>query len=163
SGHGVVPLRDVADVKSSFAPVWTRATANGKPAVLIDVYQQPDGNTVQIINQTRAEMKKIKSKLPAGVAVKLWYNQGHVLMESAVSVRDAVIVGIVMAVLVLLVFLRNWKTTLMAAMVVPAALATTVLLLYLLNMSFNIMTLGGMAAAVGLIIDDAIVMIEHII
>jgi CzcA family heavy metal efflux pump len=162
-GHGVVHLRDVADVKSSFAPVWTRATANGKPAVLIDVYQQPDGNTVQIINRTRAEMKKIKSKLPAGVAVKLWYNQGHVLMESAVSVRDAVIVGIVMAVLVLLVFLRNWKTTLMAASVVPAALATTVLLLYLLNMSFNIMTLGGMAAAVGLIIDDAIVMIEHII
>ena len=162
-GHGVVHLRDVADVKSSFAPVWTRATANGKPAVLIDVYQQPDGNTVQIINRTRAEMKRIKSKLPAGVAVKLWYNQGHVLMESAVSVRDSVIVGIVMAVLVLLVFLRNWKTTLMAAMVVPAALATTVLLLYLLNMSFNIMTLGGMAAAVGLIIDDAIVMIEHII
>ncbi len=163
NGHGVVHLRDVADVTSAFAPVWTRATANGNPAVLIDVYQQPDGNTVQIINQTRAEMKKIKNKLPAGVAVNLWYNQGHVLMESAVSVRDAVIVGIVMAVLVLLVFLRNWKTTLMAALVVPAALATTVLLLYLLNMSFNIMTLGGMAAAVGLIIDDAIVMIEHII
>ncbi len=162
-GNGVVHLRDVARIESSFAPVWTRATANGKPAVLIDVYQQPDGNTVQIISQTRAEMKKIKSKLPAGVAVNLWYNQGHVLMESAVSVRDAVIVGMVMAVVVLLVFLRNWKTTFMAALVVPAALATTVLMLYVLNMSFNIMTLGGMAAAVGLIIDDAIVMIEHII
>ena len=163
SGNGVIHLRDVARIESSFAPIWTRATANGKPAVLIDVYQQPDGNTVKIISQTRVEMKKIKSKLPSGVAVNLWYNQGHVLMESAVSVRDAVIVGMVMAVVVLLVFLRNWKTTLMAALVVPAALATTVLLLYVLKMSFNIMTLGGMAAAVGLIIDDAIVMIEHII
>ncbi len=162
-GDGVVHLRDVAKVQLAFAPVWTRATANGQPAVLIDVYQQPDGNTVQIINQTRAEMKQIQRKLPSGVAVNLWYNQGHILMESAVSVRDAVVVGIVMAVLVLLVFLRNWKTTLLAALIVPAALATTVLLLYLLNMSFNIMTLGGMAAAVGLMIDDAIVMTEHII
>ncbi len=160
---GVVHLRDVADIKPSFAPIWTRATTNGKPAVLIDVYQQPDGNTVRIIGQTRVKMAKIERKLPAGVAVNLWYNQGLVLMESAVSVRDAVLVGVVMAVLVLLIFLRNWKTTLMAALVVPAALATTVLLLDLLNMSFNIMTLGGMAAAVGLIIDDAIVMIEHII
>ena len=159
----LVHLRDIARIQSSFAPVWTRATANGKPAVLINVYQQPQGNTVQIISQTRVLMRKIQHRLPSGTTVSLWYNQGQILMESALSVRDALIVGMVMAVVVLLVFLRNWKTTLMAALVVPAALATTVLLLYLLKMSFNIMTLGGMAAAVGLIIDDAIVMIEHII
>ena len=163
TGGGVLRLRDVASVEPSHAPVWTRATANGKPAVLIDVYQQPTGNTVKIISRTRAIISRIKRKLPTGVAVRLWYNQGHILMESALSVRDSVMVGTLMAVAVLLVFLRNWKTTLMAALVVPAALATTVLIMLLLKMSFNIMTLGGMAAAVGLIIDDAIVMIEHIV
>ena len=76
--------------------------------------------------------------------------------------RDAIIVGVVFAVLILLLFLRNLKVTLIAAIAVPSVLAATVLLLYVFNMSFNMMTLGGMAAAVGLIIDDAIVMVEHI-
>ena len=159
---GIVHLRDVAHVETSYAPVWTRATANGQPAVLVNVYEQPSGNTVKIISQTRAVIARIQHKLPSGTVVNLWYNQGSILTESAISVRDAVLVGLVMAVLVLLVFLRNWKITILATLVVPAALTTTVLLLHLLNMSFNIMTLGGMAAAVGLIIDDAIVMIEHI-
>src|SRR5207249_8148454 len=79
------------------------------------------------------------------------------------STRDAVVIGVVLAALVLLVFLRNWKVTLIAALTVPAVLASTILLLFVFNMSFNIMTLGGMAAAVGLIIDDAIVMVEHIV
>ncbi len=161
-GGGIVHLRDVAHVEASYAPVWTRATANGQPAVLVNVYQQPSGNTVKIIDQTRAVMARIKPKLPSGTLAHLWYNQGSILMESAISVRNAVLVGLVMAVMVLLVFLRNWKITILATLVVPAALTTTVLLLHLFNMSFNIMTLGGMAAAVGLIIDDAIVMIEHI-
>jgi multidrug efflux pump subunit AcrB len=84
------------------------------------------------------------------------------VVASATSVRDAVLIGIGLSALVLLVFLRNIKVTLVAIVVVPAVLASTVVLLYVLGMSFNIMTLGGMAAAVGLIIDDAIVMIEHI-
>ncbi len=84
-------------------------------------------------------------------------------MSSAASVRDALIVGVVMAALILLIFLRNLKVTLIAIITVPGVLAITVLLLYVLHMSFNVMTLGGMAAAVGLIIDDAIVMVEHII
>ena len=85
------------------------------------------------------------------------------MVDSAASVRDAILIGIGLAVLVLFAFLRNLKITLIAAVVVPAVLAATVVLLYALDMSFNIMTLGGMAAAVGLIIDDAIVMIEHIV
>jgi len=163
SAAGVVYLRDVAQVVSAIAPNWTSVTADGKDAVLIDVYQQSGGNTVKLVGQTQVVLDGIKNKLPAGVIIKQWYSQGDLLLESADSVRDAVVVGLVMAVVVLLLFLRNVKITLIAALVVPAVLASTVLLLYLLKMSFNIMTLGGMAAAVGLIIDDAIVMIEHII
>ncbi len=92
-----------------------------------------------------------------------WYDQSELVVASAASVRDAILIGIGLAALVLLLFLRNLKITLIAILVVPAVLAATVVLLYVLGMSFNIMTLGGMAAAVGLIIDDAIVMVEHIV
>jgi multidrug efflux pump subunit AcrB len=85
------------------------------------------------------------------------------ILASNGSARDAVLIGVGLAALILLVFLRNWKITLFAAITVPAVLCATVLLLYVLRLSFNIMTLGGLAAAVGLIIDDTIVMAEHIV
>jgi multidrug efflux pump subunit AcrB len=91
-----------------------------------------------------------------------WYDQSELVMQSAASVRDAVLIGLVLAALVLLFFLRSWRVTLVAVIVVPATLAATVLVLSVLGMSFNIMTLGGIAAAVGLLIDDVIVMVEHI-
>ncbi|MEZ5504186.1 MAG: efflux RND transporter permease subunit [Halioglobus sp.] len=102
-------------------------------------------------------------QLPKGVTIANWYDQSQLITQSAGSVRDAIAIGVVLAALVLLLFLRSIKITLVAVLIVPAVLASTMLLLSVLHMSFNIMTLGGMAAAVGLIIDDAIVMIEHII
>ncbi len=101
--------------------------------------------------------------MPADVNIANWYDQSDLIVASATSVRDAVLIGVVLAAIVLLLFLRNLKITLIAALTVPIVLAITALLLYLLGQSFNIMTLGGMAAAVGLIIDDAIVMSEHIV
>ena len=101
-------------------------------------------------------------KLPAGVHLVNWYDQSELVTQSAGSVRDAVLIGLVLAALVLMLFLRSWRVTLIAMLVVPATLAATVLVLSLLGMSFNIMTLGGIAAAVGLLIDDVIVMVEHI-
>src|SRR5206468_12782011 len=92
-----------------------------------------------------------------------WYDQSDLIIASERSTRDAILIGMVLAAFVLLIFLRDWKVTLIAILTVPAVLAATILLLYVLKMSFNIMTLGGMAAAVGLIIDDAIVMVEHIV
>ena len=91
-----------------------------------------------------------------------WYDQSQLVTQSVASVRDAVLIGLVLAAIVLLLFLRSWRVTLIAVIVVPATLAATVLVLSLLGMSFNIMTLGGIAAAVGLLIDDVIVMVEHI-
>ncbi|HEV7994533.1 MAG TPA: efflux RND transporter permease subunit [Gemmatimonadaceae bacterium] len=161
--NGVVELEDVATVERSTVPQWTRVTADGKDAVLFSVYQQPASNSVQIAADVKAKLDSFTVHLPPGVRIANWYDQSQLVTSAETSVRDAILIGIVLAAIVLFVFLRNVKVTLIAIMVVPAVLASTVVLLSVLGMSFNIMTLGGMAAAVGLIIDDAIVMIEHIV
>ncbi|MGC9163631.1 MAG: efflux RND transporter permease subunit, partial [Thiomonas sp.] len=158
---GVVRLKDVARISRSTVPQWVRITADGKDAVLLNIYQQPGGNTVQIARHVRELLAK--TPLPPGVHLASWYDQSTLVVDSAASVRDAILIGVLLAGLVLLLFLRSLKITLIAMITVPAVLAATVVLLYALGMSFNIMTLGGMAAAVGLVIDDAIVMSEHIV
>src|SRR5467141_827103 len=160
---GVVLLDDVATVEHSAEPQWVRVTADGHDAVLFQVYQQPSGNTVEIARGIKAKLREIRKQIPDEVKVADWYDQSDLITASQHSTRDAVLIGIVLAAIVLLIFLRDWKVTLIATLTVPAVLTATILLLYVLKMSFNIMTLGGMAAAVGLIIDDAIVMVEHIV
>lgn len=160
---GIVRVDDVAQVSDGTVPQWIKVNADGRPAVLLNLYQQPGSNSVQIARDVRAKLAAYRSQLPPGVKLANWYDQSVLVVDSATSVRDAILIGTALAVLVLFAFLRNHKITLIAALVVPTVLAATVVLLYALGMSFNIMTLGGMAAAVGLIIDDAIVMIEHIV
>ncbi|MEN6525857.1 MAG: efflux RND transporter permease subunit, partial [Candidatus Polarisedimenticolia bacterium] len=155
-------LSDVATVAPGTAPQWTRVTADGRDAVVFNVFQQPGGNTVAIARGVQGKLEELRRRLPADVKVATWYDQSRLILDSSTSVRDAVLVGIVLAGHVLLLFLRNLRVTVIAALTVPVVLASTVLLLRAMDMSFNIMTLGGMAAAVGLIIDDAIVMVEHV-
>jgi multidrug efflux pump subunit AcrB len=157
---GIVRVRDVATVQDGVVPQWIRVVEDGKPAVLFNVYEQTDGNAVQIAAAVQAKLATFK--LPQGVRLVNWYDQSELVTQSAGSVRDAVLIGLVLAALVLILFLRSWRVTLIAVLVVPATLVTAVLVLSLLGMSFNIMTLGGVAAAVGLLIDDVIVMVEHI-
>jgi multidrug efflux pump subunit AcrB len=157
---GVVRVRDVATVRDGIVPQWLRVLEDGKPAVLFNVYEQPDGNAVQIAKAVRDRLAGLA--LPPGTRLVNWYDQSQLVTQSAASVRDAVLIGLLLAAIVLFVFLRSWRATLIAVVVVPATLATSVLVLSLLGMSFNIMTLGGIAAAVGLLIDDVIVMLEHI-
>ena len=160
---GIVRLEDVAKVSDGVMPQWIKVNADGRPAVLFNIYQQPGSNSVQIARDVQAKLAAYQAQLPSDVKLANWYDQSVLVLDSAASVRDAILIGTGLAVLVLFAFLRNLKITLIAAVVVPTVLAATVVLLYALGMSFNIMTLGGMAAAVGLIIDDAIVMIEHIV
>ena len=163
SAGAIIRLEDVAKVSDGVVPQWIRVNADGRPAVLFNVYQQPGSNSVQIAHDVAEKLKQHQAQFPAGVKLANWYDQSVLVLDSAASVIDAIMIGTGLAVLVLLLFLRNIKITLLAAVVVPTVLMTTVVLLYVLGMSFNIMTLGGMAAAVGLIIDDAIVMVEHIL
>ncbi len=161
--NGVVRLDDVARVSDGVEPQWIKVNADGQPAVLLQVYQQPGSNSVQIAREVQARLAAYRPQLPTGLTLANWYDQSVLVVDSAASVRDAILIGTGLAVLVLFAFLRNLKITVIAAVVVPTVLSATIVLLYALGMSFNIMTLGGMAAAVGLIIDDAIVMIEHIV
>ena len=157
---GIVRVRDVATVQNGAAVQWQRVVEDGRPAVLFNIYEQPDGNAVKIAQAVRQKLAGVA--LPPGVKLVNWYDQSELVVQSVASVRDAVLIGLVLAALVLLWFLRSWRVTLVAVIVVPATLAATVLVLSILGMSFNIMTLGGIAAAVGLLIDDVIVMVEHI-
>ena len=159
---GAIRLSSVAGVYESSAPNWTVVTADGHPAVILQIRQQPDGNSVQIMKDVTAALRAYAPKLPPSVHVSNWYDQSELVSGAARSVLEAVLIGIVLAGLVLFAFLRSVKITVITLIFVPAVLAITVLLLLVLDMSFNIMTLGGMAAAIGLIIDDAIVMIEQI-
>ena len=161
--NGLVRLDDIATVSKSTAPQWTRATADGHDAVLFQVYQQPGGNTVQIAREIKKKLSGLRARLPKGIRIANWYDQSQLIVASAYSVRDAIIIGVLFAVFVLWLFLRNIKMTFIAAVTVPCVVAATILLLYALHMSFNIMTLGGMAAAIALIIDDMIVMQEQIV
>ncbi len=157
---GVVRVRDIADVVPGVVPQWVRVTEDGRPAVLLNIYEQPDGNAVEIARDISDKLATVP--LPAGVRLVNWYDQSQLVTRSVASVRDAVLIGLVLAGLVLLLFLRSWRMTLIACGTVLATLAVTIIPLSLLGLSFNVMTLGGIAAAVGLLIDDVIVMIEHI-
>ena len=160
---GMTTVGDVAVVELSTVPHWTRVTAEGKDAILLNIFEQPGGNSVQIASEVRSRLQAFRFKLPSGIQLANWYDQSELVTASADSVGEAIIIGTVLAALVLLLFLRSFKMMFIAALVVPASLSATIVLLWTTDMSFNIMTLGGMAAAVGLIIDDAIVMVEHVL
>jgi CzcA family heavy metal efflux pump len=161
--NGLVELEDVADVRAETAPNWQRVTADGHNAVLVQVYQQPGASVVRLSHDIGAALQRYASHIPSGIHINQWYDQSQIVKASEASVRNAILIGIALAGLVLLGFLRNLELTLVAVITVPAVLAATLLLLFVFGMSLNIMTLGGIAAAVGLIIDDVIVMIEHIV
>lgn len=157
---GVVHLGDIAEVGYAAAPAWTRVSEDGHPAVLLNVYQQPDGNALSIASQVKDALAQ--ANLPDDVKLLNWYDQSQLVSDAQASVRDAVLIGLLLAGLVLFAFLRSSRIVLVAMIVVPAVIAVTALVLKLAGMTFNIMTLGGIAAAVGLVIDDVIVMVEHI-
>jgi CzcA family heavy metal efflux pump len=158
-----VHIGDVAAVTPSVKPVYTIVTANQKPAVLLNIYRQPDSNTVSVANAVHAEIETIRKILPRGVELRPFYDQSEIVNDSINSVRDAILIGLLLASFIMVVFLRDWGTSLVAGLVIPATIAVTFIALRVLGESFNLMTLGGLAAAVGLVIDDAIVVVENIV
>lgn len=160
--NGIVQLDDIAQVKLGYAPQWTRVTAQGRDAVLINVRQTPGANSVALVKEVDARLKAFAAQTPPDISVSPFYDQSQLVTGAATSVRDAILLGAVLAGIVLFVFLRSLRFMLIVALLLPAVLVSTAILLGVLNMSFNMMTLGGMAAAVGLVVDDAVVMLEHI-
>jgi multidrug efflux pump subunit AcrB len=160
-----VPIRlgDIASITPSVAPVYTIVTANGKPAVLLNVNRQPESNTLDVANEVHALIQQLTASLPPGVHLEPFYDQSTIVHDSIASVRDAVLIGLVLSSIILVIFLRDWGTSLVAGLVIPATLLITFIVLKMTGQSFNLMTLGGLAAAVGLVIDDAIVVLENIV
>jgi multidrug efflux pump subunit AcrB len=158
-----VRIRDVATVAPDVKPVYTVVTANGKPAVLLNINRQPDGNTVQVADKVHTEIDRIRKTLPPGIEIQPFYDQSVIVAESIKSVRDAILLGLVLASIILVVFLRDWGTSLVAGLVIPVTVMVTFIALKLMGETFDLMTLGGLAAAVGLVIDDAIVVVENIV
>src|SRR5262245_3517939 len=160
-----VPVRvaDIGGVAPAIEPVYTAVSANGKPAVLLSVNRQPDSNTVEVADEVHQEMAAIQPTLPAGVEMRPFYDQSNIVNESIASVRDAIIIGLFLAGLIIWLFLRDWGTAVMTGLVVPVTMVITFIVMKVLGQSFNLMTLGGLAAAVGLVIDDKIVVVENIV
>jgi len=162
---GGIPVRigDIASVAPGVKPVYTIVNANGKPAILLNINRQPDSNTVQVADEVHAEVARIQQSLPPGIELKPFYDQSIIVGQSIKSVRDAILLGLILASIILVVFLRDWGTSIVAGLVIPVTVMVTFIALKVLGESFDLMTLGGLAAAVGLVIDDAIVVVENIV
>ncbi len=159
---GIVRLADIAQVTMGSVPQWMLVDDNGKPAVTFDVYQQDSADSLTLAQEVQQRLDAFMKTQPASIRLYEWYDQTQLVSSSISALEEAIVIGLVFAALVLLAFLRDWRVTLVAMMVVPASVLVTVLMLSVLGMTLNIMTLGGIAAAIGLLIDDVIVMIEHI-
>ncbi|WP_263365383.1 efflux RND transporter permease subunit [Edaphobacter bradus] len=158
-----VRVSDVATVQPGVMPVYTTVTAEGKPGVLLNITRQPSSNTVAVADAVFAEVQHLKKTLPNGVRFEPYYDQSELVRESIRSVRDAIFIGLLLACIIMFLFLSDWSSALVAGLVIPVTIAITILFLWIIGESFNLMTLGGLAAAIGLVIDDAIVVVENIV
>jgi CzcA family heavy metal efflux pump len=157
-----VHLREVGRVVPGQEPVWNVVTADGVESILLNVRSQPDGSTLEIADRLKEELRSLRRELPPDLKLAFYYDQSLLVRASARSVWEAIGFGLILSMGILFLFLRRLGTTLIAIAVIPAAVLSTLVVLKALGMGFNLMTLGGIAAAIGLIIDDAIVMVEAI-
>lgn len=161
-GNRMVQLKEISNVKIQESVEYTRINANGRDGVLIAVIKQPNANLVDLSVQMAAKVKQLKRMLPSGVSIKPYYVQADFVNESVKSVRDSLWIGLALAIVVAIVFLRSLKASATILVTIPITLCLTIIVLYFVGYSLNIMTMGAIAAAIGLIIDDAIVVVEQI-
>ena len=157
-----IHVSDVATVEAGVEPNYTIVTADGKRAVLLNIRRQPNANTVTVTDEIKAELASASAQLPKDVKIAPFYDQSLLVRDSMNSVRDAILIGLLLSVVIIYVFLRNWGATFVAILIIPVTVLATVLAMWLVGLSFDLMTLGGVAAAIGLVIDTAIVVVENI-
>ncbi len=162
SGKSPIHVGDVATVRRGYAPQFNIVTADGTDAVLMNIYGQPDSNTVSIADALQKELGRIHRELPPDMKLAFFYDQSLFVREGVRSVWESIIIGLLLSIVVLYLFLRSLSGTFVAAMVIPVTVLITLVAMRLFHMSFNLMTLGGIASAIGLVIDDAIVVVEAI-
>ncbi|AMP97438.1 Acriflavin resistance protein [Pedobacter cryoconitis] len=158
----IVKVKDIGEVKIQEAVAYTRINANGKDAILVAVIKQPNANLVDLSAQLQEKIVELRKILPKGVTIKPYYQQADFVEASVKSVSDSLLIGLVLAIVVAIIFLRSVRASATILITIPITLCLTVMVLYGIGYSLNIMTLGAIAAAIGLIIDDAIVVVEQI-
>jgi CzcA family heavy metal efflux pump len=160
--HGL-RVRDVATVTLGTEDHVRIIAGDGKPAALLNITRQPGGNTLAIVDSVASLAASAARTLPPGVKLKAVYDQGALVRDAMKSVRDAMIIGAILAVIILLLFLQHARITAISASSIPLTLAISVFAMYLIGQTFNLMTLGAMAIAIGLVIDDSVVITENIV
>ena len=158
----LVRVQDVATVALEEQQEFVLINANGHQAVLIDLVKQQGTNLVDFARAVRAQAVVVRRQLPPGMVLKPYYDQSDFVADSIDSVVHSILEGLALALIVMVVFLRSWRASLVVLLTIPVTVAFTVLVLYLVGITLNIMSLGAIAASVGLIIDDAIVIIEQL-
>ncbi len=162
TGKRIIYLKDVADVEIREAVEYTKINANGHDGILVAVIKQPNANLVAVSKDIEQKIIALRKILPAGVSIQPYYVQADFVNESIKSVSDSLWIGLLLAIIVAIIFLRSLKASATILIVIPVTLGLTMIVLYAIGYTFNIMTLGAIAAAIGLIIDDAIVVVEQI-
>ncbi len=162
SAKNKVLLKDIAKVKIGERKEYVKINANGKDVPLIAVSKQPNANLIDVSNAVQNQLDEIQKVLPKGVKLIPYYNQAEFVSDSISSLKDVLWIGLLLAIIITILFLRSLKASTVILITVPIILSLTLVILYVLNYTFNIMTIGAIAAAIGLIIDDAIVVVEQI-
>lgn len=163
SGKRILRLQDIAKVRIAEQIEYVRVNANGENAVLVGVVKQPNANLIDITNGVAKKVEELnKTILPRGVSLSSYYVQADFVNDSIRSVSDSLWIGLVLAIIVSVIFLRSVKSSAVILITIPLTISLTLVSLYILGYNFNIMTLGAIAASIGLIIDDAIVVVEQI-
>ena len=161
-GKRIVKLKDVANVEVKEAVEFIKINANGRDGLLVAVLKQPNTNLVELSKKMEEKIEALKKILPKDVHIKPYYIQADFVNDSAKSVTDSLWVGLALAIFVAILFLRSLKASITILITIPVTLSLTLVVLYAMGYTFNIMTIGAIAAAIGLIIDDAIVVVEQI-
>ncbi|MCW3088847.1 MAG: efflux transporter permease subunit [Sediminibacterium sp.] len=158
----VILLKDIADVQIQEAKEYIKINANGHEGILLAVIKQPNANLVALSDKMDAKLAELKKVLPKDVSIQPFYEQADFVKESIKSVTDSLLAGLALAIIVAIIFLRSVKASAVILVTIPVILCLAVICLYAYGQTLNIMTLGAIAAAIGLIIDDAIVVVEQI-
>lgn len=161
-GKRIIRLQDIATVEVKEAVEYTKINANGKEDILIAIIKQPNANLVALSTAMEQKVAALQKVLPKGVTIQPYYIQADFVNTSVKSVTDSLWIGLLLAIIVAIIFLRSLKASATILITIPVTLCLTLIVLYAIGYTFNIMTLGAIAAAIGLIIDDAIVVVEQI-
>ncbi len=160
-GHAIL-LRDVATVEDSMADAETKASLNGEPTVLVTVRRQSGTNTVQVVESVNEKLADLAPLVPPGYEIRVVRDLSEFIKASIRSVEEHLIFGSILAAAVVLVFLWNWRSTIIAAIAIPTSIIATFGLIWYQGFTLNSMTMLALTLAVGIVIDDAIVVLENI-